>query len=300
MPTNVDRRGFLKTAAAAATGVCLARRSGRQLLAAPAAQRATPNAEKLGWLLACQLYTFRRFPFYEALDKIASLGVKYLEPCFFLPLDKSRPELKTGEQLSAAHRKELKRKLAEHGMEMINYYAQIAGDEAAARKAFEFAQEMDVRTIVSEPPAEAFDLVEKLCDEYEIDLAVHNHPKSPTSKYWRPENVLEVCRGRSKRIGACCDTGHWVRSALDPVECLEKMEGRIITMHLKDVGEWGKPEARDVPLGTGRADYAAVLRELKRQGFKGVLAIEYEHDSPELMDEVAECIAFVEKTAQTL
>ena len=109
-----------------------------------------------------------------------------------------------------------------------------------------------------------------------------------------------MCKGRGKRIGACCDTGHWVRSALNPVECLKKMEGRIICLHLKDVPEWGNPKARDVPLGEGKADYAAVLAEVKRQGFKGVMTIEYEHQSPQLMDEVAQCIQFVEKTAATL
>lgn len=78
------------------------------------------------------------------------------------------------------------------------------------------------------------------------------------------------------------------------------MEGRIRGFHLKDVAEKGVIDARDVPLGEGKADYAAVLAELKRQGYRGVLTIEYEHDSPELMDDVAKCVAFVEKTAKKL
>ena len=40
----------------------------------------------------------------------------------------------------------------------------------------DFAHEMGVRTLVAEPPAEAFDVIEKLCEEYQINLAVHNHP----------------------------------------------------------------------------------------------------------------------------
>ena len=143
-------------------------------------------------------------------------------------------------------------------------------------------------------------MIESLADEYGINVAVHNHPESPKSKYWKPENVLAVCRDRGKRIGACCDTGHWVRSGLDPVECLKKMEGRIISFHLKDVAEWGVPKARDVPLGSGKANYAAVLREIHRQKFRGVMAVEYEHDSEKLLDEVAQCVAFVEKTARAL
>jgi sugar phosphate isomerase/epimerase len=159
---------------------------------------------------------------------------------------------------------------------------------------------MGATTIVAEPPGSAVDMIEKLCDEYRINLAIHNHPRSPTSHYWNPDTVLAICKNRGKRIGACCDTGHWVRSGLDPVECLKKLEGRIVGFHLKDVVEKGNPKARDVPLGEGLANYAAVLAELKRQGFRGVLAIEYEHDSPELVADVARCVAFVEKTAQKL
>ena len=33
---------------------------------------------------------------------------------------------------------------------------------------------------------------------------------------------------------------------------------------------------------------------------RGVMTIEYEHDSPQLMQDVAECVAFVEKTAKAL
>ena len=83
---------------------------------------------------------------------------------------------------------------------------------------------------------------------------------------------------------------------MDPVECLKKMAGRIITVHLKDVIESGNPAARDVPLGTGKANFAAVLKELHRQGFQGAMSIEYEHESPQLMKDVAQCVAFVEQT----
>jgi sugar phosphate isomerase/epimerase len=183
---------------------------------------------------------------------------------------------------------------------MSAFYGDLGADQARARKIFEFCKELGTGTVVAEPPAAALDMIERLCDEYRIDLAIHNHPKSPKSMYWSPEKVLAACQGRGKRIGACCDTGHWVRSGLDPVESLRKLQGRVLGFHLKDVAEKGKPEARDVPLGEGQANYAAVLRELKRQNYRGVMTIEYEHDSPELMTDVAKCVAFVEKMAQSL
>lgn len=298
MQETTNRRGFIGTAGAA--GAALAALPARVFPAAEAVTSSTPAAEKLGWRVGCQLYTFRRFAFYEALEKIASLGVGYVEPCFFLRLCTQRPKLKTNESLAPEIRAVLKEKLAARGVTMPNFYARLGNNKEACRKTFAFAADMGVETIVAEPPAAAFDMIETLCDEYRINLAVHNHPKSPKSKYWKPENVLAVCRGRGKRIGACVDTGHWIRSGLNPVACLGKMKGRIITVHLKDVVESGNPKARDVPLGTGRGDYAAVLRELRDQGFKGVMSVEYEHDSPKLMAEVKACIAFVEKTARSL
>jgi len=298
MDSKIDRRRFLKTSGTAAAGLSLSALSPSTI---PAADSSA--LDKLGWQFACQLYTFRRFSFYEAIEMIGKLGVKCVEPCFFLRLDKKRPQLKTNADLSPEVRREMKQRLDDRGMKMISFYAGLGAEEAAARKTFEFAQQMGVRTIVAEPPAGAFDLLEKLCDEYEINLAVHNHPKradKPDYRNWNPENVLALCKDRGKRVGACCDTGHWIRSGLKPVDCLKLMEGRIVSIHLKDVAEWNKPAARDVPLGKGLADYAAVLAELKRQGFKGVMSLEYEHDSPQLMDEVAECLAFVQKTAGSL
>lgn len=298
MMRGVDRRDFLKAGALAGAGTALGLWSGRAL-GAEKVKSSTPNADKLGWALGCQLYTFRSMPFYDAVDKIAELGIVCLEGCFFLPLDKKRPELKVNESLPPEVRKEVKARLADRGMRMTNFYGDLKNDEPSSRKQFEFAKEMGAGTFIAEPPPEAFDLIEKLCEEYQINLAIHNHPK-PSSRYWDPEAVVAACKGRSKRIGACCDTGHWVRSGLDAVECLKKLEGRVNGFHLKDVIEAGNPGARDVPLGTGKANYAGILKELHRQGYKGVLAIEYEHESPDLMKDVAQCAAFVDKIAKEL
>ena len=131
---------------------------------------------------------------------------------------------------------------------------------------------------------------------------MHNHPHAtPDYENWNPDNVLALVKGHSKRIGACCDTGHWVRSGLDPVECLKKMEGRIISLHLKDVAECGQARGpRRARWAPARPTTRPCSRRSTARGFQGVMAIEYEHDSDELMDDVAQCVAFVEKTAKSL
>jgi len=162
---------------------------------------------------------------------------------------------------------------------------------------FDFAKDMGLETIVSEPTEDAFDTIEKLCEQYGLNLAIHNHPNP--SRYWNPDTVLKVCKGRSKRIGACADTGHWMRSGLNPIECLKKLEGRIINFHFKDLNKT-VGEARDVPWGTGVSDVKGMLAEVRRQGLKAVFLIEYEYLSPTLLQEVAECVTYFDKVAAEL
>ncbi len=294
MRNHMHRRTFL---AAMGAGLSVAL---RQSFSAQSQSSSTPSAEKLGWSVGCALYTFRRFPFYEALDTIAALGFRCVEPGFFLPLDRKAPGLTTSEKLPESARKEMKARMRDHGMQMRSFYADLTKDPAQNRKVFDFAEDMGAECIVAEPPPEALDGIEKLCEDSGINVAIHHHAKGTGSRYWDPQTIVDVCKGRSKRIGACCDTGHWVRSGLNPVECLKKLEGRIVSLHLKDVIESGKVEARDVPLGTGKANFGAVLKEVHRQGFKGLAVIEYEHDSEKLVEDVRQCLAFVEQTAASL
>ena len=86
-----------------------------------------------------------------------------------------------------------------------------------------------------------------------------------------------VLSNQSSRIGACADIGHWVRSGLDPVECLKKLEGHVFHSHMKDLHEKGKG-GHDVHWGEGVSNIAGVIAEMKRQNFKGMISAEYEYN----------------------
>jgi sugar phosphate isomerase/epimerase len=294
---RLTRRGFLAAVGGCGAGAVLATATRGLSAETPKFRLSTPHAEKIGWRLSCGLYTFRDRSFYEAMEVIATLGIRCVEPAYFLPLSKEQPDLKTNESLSPELRREMKKRLEDRGLRMASYYAPLEADTSAFRKVFDFAKEMGVETLVAEPPAQVFETLDSLCQEYKMSLAIHNHAEATGSKYWRPENVLEVCKGRSKRIGGCPDTGHYVRTGLDPSECLRKLEGRIISVHLKDVAESGKVESRDVPLGEGKANYTQVLQTLRALKFRGLATIEYEHLSPQLVEDVAKCAKFVEDFA---
>ena len=100
-------------------------------------------------------------------------------------------------------------------------------------------------------------------------------------------------------MGACEDVGHWIRSGLDPLECLKKLDGHIISLHFKDLNEMG-PNAHDVPWGTGVGKIRELMAELKRQHFHGVFCVEYEYDWENSSPEIAQCVKFFNKTCDEL
>ena len=259
------------------------------------APKGSPNAEALGWKLGCQAYSFNRFTFFEAVDKTASLGLHWIEAYPGQTLSKDNPDVKFIHDMSEEARQQALDYLKKANVKLMNYgVVGLPNDEAEARKVFDFAKAMGIETICSEPPEEAFDLLNKLVEEYGINIAIHNHPVP--SKYWNPDKVLEVSEGRSSRIGACADTGHWMRSDINPLEAVKKLEGRIISFHFKDLNAFGK-EAHDVPWGTGKADVKAILREVRRQGITPVFSIEYEHNWENSLPEIAQCVAAFDQFA---
>ena len=252
-------------------------------------------AEKLGWRLGVQAWTFRDRTAFEAIDTAAQLGLKYIELYPGQVLSPEEKDVKVGLDMSDEQRVALLRKLATAHVKAVSFgVVEFSKDEKAARKYFEFAKVMGLENISCEPEPEACEMVDKLCAEYGINAAIHDHPKP--SRYWNPDTVLEAVKGRSKRMGACADTGHWSRSGLVPVECLAKLEGRIIELHFKDI-----ENDKDKPWGTGKGDARGMLAELKRQGFRGLFSLEYEDGEGKTLEEnAAKCIAFFDETARAL
>lgn len=252
-----------------------------------------PAANRInGVAIGCQAYSFRLFTLSEAIENTAKAGGKVIELYPGQKLSKENP-VAFNHASPAELRSTVKEKLAKHGVIAVAYgVVGLPKNEAESRKVFEFAKEMGIRVINSEPSADAFDTIEKLVKEFDIKVGIHNHPKrekDPNYKHWDPNWVLEQVKSRDKRIGACADTGHWIRSGLKPVDCLKILDGRVVSSHLKDLGE----KKHDVPFGTGSADIAAVLAEFSRQNMDGPVSIEYEHNWEKSLPEITACVDFV-------
>jgi len=275
------------------------------------AAKAASAADKLGWQLSIHAYTFRKFSIFECIDKSAALGLKHMSLSGSVNLDgkTTTPTINISDKDAEA----IKQAVAAKGIKLVNIgVVKLPPNEAESRKVLEFAKKMGIDTLVAEPVPEALDLVERLCKEYNMKVAIHNHPKP--SHYWNPDTVLEAVKGRTPLMGACADNGHWLRSGLDPLECLKKLEGRVITLHFKDLvpeepkaqdaaKKKKKSEAKpmhDVPWGTGVGNVKAQMAELKRQGFRGAFGVEYEYNWDNSMPEIARCVEFFNATCAEL
>lgn len=251
-----------------------------------------------GWAIGCQAYTFNRFTAFEAIEKTAASGGKVIE---FYPgqrLSKEDGQLKVDH--ASPDRdvviEKLQAKLKQHGLKAVNYgVVGVPNNEAEARKVFDFAKKMGLVAITTES-AGSIALLEKLAIEYDLQVAFHNHAGTmsrPDYKVWNPLYIAGLVEGRDKRLGACADTGHWVRAGIKPVDALRILRGRIISSHLKDLNEFGKVGAHDQVFGTGVSDIKGILDELAAQGFQGNISIEYEFNWEHSLPEVTQCVDFV-------
>ena len=281
-----------------------------------AAQTAPPAtgplaSEKLGWKLAVHSYTFQRFDIYQAIDKTAAMGVKYMSVSGGINLPDPQNKFKSVQTVSLPDKDfaAITAHMKEKGLDpnFVNMGVVRPGiKEAESRKIFEAAKKMGIGVLVAEPETHnkmeelgpVMDVVEKLAKEYNIKVAIHNHP-GPNNFYWNPDTILTAVKGRSPLLGSCADVGHWVRSGLDPVECLKKLEGRVITLHFKDLNE-RSPKAHDVPWGTGASNAKAMLVEMKRQEFKGAFCVEYEHNWETSAPEIEQSAKWFEATCAEL
>jgi len=251
------------------------------------------------WRLSIQTWTFHKYSFLESVDKADSLGIRYLEVYPGQQIGGTIPGV-FSYQLKKEERDKIKQYLLYKNVKVIAigvvdkyYYTKDNLNEF-----FEFASYMQIPFITAEPEWQDLDEFNRLAIKYNIKVGLHCHPK-PASHYWHPDSTLKAMQGRS-RIGAWPDLGHWARNGVNVVEGLKKMKGKLWGMHYKDIREFDNVNATDTIFGKGVCDLPAVMKEMKKQGFKGVVTMEYEVHEEDNMADLRKCILFYEEQRRML
>ncbi len=254
--------------------------------------------DAVDWKLSMQSYTFHLFTVPEALNKTAELGLNYIE---IYPGQRMGPEFEDavfGYGLTLDQQDQLKKMAASKNIKIVSSGVWTAERDEWAQ-IFPFAKNMELEFISAEPAREDWDIVESLAKEYDIKVAVHNHPNE--NSYWKPEVLLDYIGDRSLLLGSCADVGHFKRMDVEPIPALKELEGRLISLHFKDIAPEGEEnKLEDVVWGTGILNIKDIMAELKRQNFKGYFTIEYEANWENNIPEIKESIDYFDKISDTL
>jgi len=274
------RRGLIQGAALMAASLPL-----RHVApAASVAGAAAPMAGRDPWRglkVGVASYTLRKMPLPEAIRAIQRVGLRYVSiKDFHLPLT-SRAD----ERRAAAAR------FKEAGITPLSCgNVTMENDAANVRRAFEYARDVGVPTIVCSPDADSMPILEAMVREFDIRLAIHNH--GPEDKRFpSPYDVWKAVQAYDPRIGLCMDVGHATRAGLDPAEAIRRCRARIYDVHLKDVDS-ATPGGKTVEGGRGVIDLPGVLRALLEVRYAHLVSFEYEKDPEDPVAGLAETVGY--------
>ena len=256
------------------------------------------KAEKQGWLLSMQSFTFHLFTVTESLNKTQELGIRFIEIFPGQKMGGDFGDIVFGYDLNREDQKKLVNLATSKDIKIISSGVWTAQREEW-HHIFSFAKNMGMEYISAEPAREDWNIVEELAKKYKIKVAVHNHPSE--NSYWKPEILLGSISGRDGLLGAGMDVGHYKRMGMDPIASMRQLDGKIIALHFKDIAPQGEEQSlEDVIWGKGILNVKGMMEELKRQNFRGYFTIEYEADWENNLPQIRKSIDYFSQTTDNI
>jgi len=174
----------------------------------------------------------------------------------------------------------------------------LRAEEDRERKIFSFAKEAGCTTISvtfdADKAPDCYRVAEKLADEFDINLGIHNHGRN----HWLGSSAAleSVFQQTSSRIGLMIDTAWTLDSREDPIAWVERFADRLVGVHLKDFSFDAEGAHKDVIVGTGNLDLPKLFLGLNKAQFDGQMILEYEGDVDNPVPTLRECITAIRNT----
>jgi hypothetical protein len=169
-------------------------------------------------------------------------------------------------------------KFDQAGIRCSSYYSATIKDAADLDNAVRFAKILGASNITGDATGPILHQIDQRLSQEKLTFGIHNHYfKGEKFAYESPGDVLTALQNLSPTVGATADIGHFVSCGHDPVDALRQLAPRLKLVHLKDIQAAG--DDVNVLLGQGIAKVPAVMQELHRQKFSGLVAVEYEKET---------------------
>jgi sugar phosphate isomerase/epimerase len=265
----ITRRSFAKTLAATAVATALPLRA----------------ASKLN--VGIGTYSYHNLPLDQMIVQLNALSVREIEM--------SRGEFMLMNHPSDDLFRAAREKFDHAGIRCSSYYSATIKEEADLDNAVRFAKILGAGNITGDATGPILYQIDQRLTQERLTFGIHNHYfKGEKFAYESPEDVLAALNKLSKTVGATADIGHFVSCGHDPVEALHKLAPRLKLVHLKDIQATG--DDFNVLLGQGIAKVPAVMQELHRQKFSGLVAVEYEKET-DVNEDIRKDMEFARKLA---
>ena len=277
---TISRRHLLQTAAAAAALPALPLLPLGSALAAAADNTDPWHGLKIG----VATYTLRELPIEDAIKGVKRVGLKYVS----IKNVKNHIDLSH----SSEERKQRAQMFRDAGLVPLSVgNVSMRTGEADIRKAFEYARDIGVPTIVCAPSLEAIPILDQMVKEFDLKLAIHNHGPEDKGFFPSPYDVMRAVEKYDRRIGLCIDVGHTARAGVDPAESILKCADRLYDCHLKDISALGD---KNTPIEGGRGilDSKSILAALLKINYQGLVGFEYEKDGKDPIPGLAESVGY--------
>ncbi len=188
-----------------------------------------------------------------------------------------------------------KKKLEDAGVAVLGYgVVRFTKNPDAGKKVLDFARQMGIEYLSADPDPASFDTLDKLVEEYGVNLGIHNH--GPGHRWAQIDTIAAAIKDHNPRIGCCVDTGHFLRSREDPVRAVEVFGPRVYGVHLKDV----KDATKFTILGEGDLRTSDLLKALARLNYRYGLNLEYEENPKAPLDDIRACLKATREAVATL
>jgi sugar phosphate isomerase/epimerase len=245
------------------------RRTFVKSLAVSLAAAAVPSQASTVLNIGIGTYSYHNLTVDQMTDQLTALKVREIEMSRGEFMLMNHP---TGDLFHSA-----RAKLDKAGIRCVSYYAATIKTDDDLANALRFAKILGASNVTGDATGNILNRIDLRFTQEKLTFGIHNHYfKGEKFAYESPDDVLNVLQRLSPTVGATADVGQFASCGHDPVDAIRKLASRLKLVHLKDIQ--AANDEVNVLLGTGIAKIPQVMKELHRQDFSGLVAVEYEKE----------------------
>jgi sugar phosphate isomerase/epimerase len=231
-------------------------------------------------------YTYHGVPLDNMIAKLTALGITEIEM--------SRGEFMLMKPPTTEMCRSARSKFDRAGIRCVSYYSATIKDDHDLDNAVRFAKLLGAHNVSGDATGDMLRQIDERFSHEGLTFGIHNHYFKQKFAYESADDVLRGLAGRSKTMGATLDVGHIASCGHDTVDAVRKLAPYLKMVHLKDVAAAGGED--NVLIGRGIARIPAVMVELHKVNYAGLVAIEYEKEG-DVDADVEQEVRFARKLA---